>query len=542
MNTKLICLLVSLWSYQIIIAQGSYTSYKPFNHDILIHTSKPTYTAGEKIWLSIYLINSNTQQMLVLTHPVYVQLYAPNGSLVISQTIYTAAGRGSGSIKLSPSLSSGIYRLQAFTQSMVLAKQSSFEQQIYIGTQLPINQHNIYKIPDEELKIHTNFTSYSKRSPITVTIEADSSLEATVSISVYKDNYSQPVNSFDISRLSASPKLLSSETKEELFFMGKATKNNGSVVKNGQVILQMEIGNRLKFFSTETDSAGFFIFNNLDFEGEQMAYWQINNAKGKALADANIRWIKFPRIAAKIDSLASQKEPLNILNQPAIFISDGDSLDDGVKMLDELIVRSKKQTYTKSDLPVLHKETDVTFAVNFDFSPLPNGTDGREHNFYKLLRYYLPGCTVDPSDRPKFIIDGQVANNPEDFIDMSQIKRIELLRGASGLVYGSTCVYAIYTSSLERKNTISNTSTKTIKLQSYQSHQIFYIPNYKNISQDQIDNRQTLYWNPNCLIIPQKENLPISFYTSDINGNFKIVVQGISSKGPIYSESRFRVE
>lgn len=539
MNTKLICLLLSLWSYQIIIAQGIYTSYKPFNHDILIHTSKPTYVAGEKIWLSIYLINSNTQQLLVLTHPLYVQLYAPNGSLVISQTIYTAAGRGSGSLKLSPSLSPGIYRLQAFTQSMVLAKQSRYEIPIFVGVQPTTNGKIIKNLNFDRIKIRADSTTYSPRSAVKLMLDSDfePNLDATLSISVFHESNEIPRKAitFHTEKVDSG----TSETAEQLLYMGRVADKNGKSVKNGQVILFLDNENGQKTYLAETDSSGFFIFNNLVLEGEKMAYWQVNNSKRKTLPDANIKWIKFPQIPLRIDSFETNSEPIQKILQPSVYKSDGDSvIVDEAKLLNDVIIRAKRQEQQRLGTPVLHKASDVSFAINFENNQFPNMHDGREHGFYKMLRY-LPKCP--PGSPPKYLIDGVTMDNPEEFVDTRQIKRIELLRGAYGMIYGSTCVYAVYTFGVENKPEQKKHSAHFKKLEGYQPKQTFYSPNHEKGKIEE-DNRQTLYWNPELTFQPKQKEVSIRFFTSDITGTYRVEVQGMSNKGPVFAETSFVVE
>jgi hypothetical protein len=56
------------------------------------------------------------------------------------------------------------------------------------------------------------------------------------------------------------------------------------------------------------------------------------------------------------------------------------------------------------------------------------------------------------------------------------------------------------------------------------------------------DYRHTLYWNP--FVKPENDkSATVSFYTSDLNGEFEIIVEGITSEGKMLcGYSRFQVK
>jgi hypothetical protein len=72
----------------------------------------------------------------------------------------------------------------------------------------------------------------------------------------------------------------------------------------------------------------------------------------------------------------------------------------------------------------------------------------------------------------------------------------------------------------------------------------YYSPDYskKSESMDKIpDYRNQLYWNPAVIITNQR--LPIEFYTSDVKGDFEIIVEGIQANGnPVHYRDVIHVE
>jgi hypothetical protein len=77
-----------------------------------------------------------------------------------------------------------------------------------------------------------------------------------------------------------------------------------------------------------------------------------------------------------------------------------------------------------------------------------------------------------------------------------------------------------------------------------QSQREFYSPRYTtpDLRGSRLpDQRHQLYWNPNVKLIDGEVN-SINFYTSDVEGNFFIVIEGLSNNGlPGYSSTSFKV-
>jgi len=70
----------------------------------------------------------------------------------------------------------------------------------------------------------------------------------------------------------------------------------------------------------------------------------------------------------------------------------------------------------------------------------------------------------------------------------------------------------------------------------------FSQPNTNRLNQSHLpDFRSTLYWNPSFCLSKNKSH-SFRFYTSDVQGDFRIVVQGISNSGkPFYATNTFNV-
>jgi len=68
----------------------------------------------------------------------------------------------------------------------------------------------------------------------------------------------------------------------------------------------------------------------------------------------------------------------------------------------------------------------------------------------------------------------------------------------------------------------------------------FYPADYAQVNPSQPEYLSTIYWNHLCKIRPGND-ATIQFYTSDITGAFKIIVQGVAGKDVVYGEKSFTV-
>ena len=86
---------------------------------------------------------------------------------------------------------------------------------------------------------------------------------------------------------------------------------------------------------------------------------------------------------------------------------------------------------------------------------------------------------------------------------------------------------------------IPETSMLNVKGISYS--QEFYGEDYSIINPSIPEYQSTIFWKHACIVNSQEETT-LSFYTSDITGPFKIIIQGITDNDVIYGEKEFNVQ
>jgi hypothetical protein len=141
---------------------------------------------------------------------------------------------------------------------------------------------------------------------------------------------------------------------------------------------------------------------------------------------------------------------------------------------------------------------------------------------------------------PLVLLDGVIIKDIDKFLeyDPLKIRKLEVVSKvyyAGNLAYNGIINFTTYTGKLDAFEMDPNAVILDYK--GLQSKRIFNAPVYE--TEAQIENRlpdfrQLLYWKPDALI-GKKNNF--SFYTSDMNGNFMISVQGINKDGSIFNQN-----
>ncbi|MGQ8338601.1 hypothetical protein ACUNWD_18740 [Sunxiuqinia sp. A32] len=95
----------------------NYNTFSPIEK-VYLHTDRSFYVGGEDLWYSAYLVLGPFHLPSQRSKVLHVDLVAPDGSIVLSQTQSVNSGRGRGSMEVSSDLLPGKYRLRAYTDWM----------------------------------------------------------------------------------------------------------------------------------------------------------------------------------------------------------------------------------------------------------------------------------------------------------------------------------------------------------------------------------------------------------------------------------------
>ena len=526
--------------------------------NIHLHTNKEGYTAGESLWFSAYLTDSISGNLQKNREPLFVQIFVPNGKLANEQIVFTQNGRGAGVLKLNKAWSGGVYRLRAFTRAMF---PKAYQKQVIV--QQPNDKTLAYIPPTapqtinwpQPLKVNIGVEKYffAHREAIHIKIRATDAQNRPV----------QGTFSMSVSELMSVGTQENNSVLNELKPSKDSTRAfqrlNVGLKYEGQIIDQktragiaeaslvfMAVGTENHFTRTvNSDSKGFFVLDDLPVVGEQSVSYQINNKKGNALENATVAWQRFPP-KYELPALNYEQVKINQTQQEKQWQNaqqpDGElyaNFDDKGIQLGEVEVKTKaEETINEVGINKLHK--NYSFAKDFDPRyPLNMGIEG--------MALMVGGVSIASNGIringtmgvPLIIVDGLPFNIN---INSNDITRIEIIRGADAVIYGSAGVNGVVFVYTRRFNPKYNVTPKTkiATLKGFALAKPFYFPNH-NQPQAVSDNRLTLYWNPEISTDANGEAV-VSFYASDVSGNFKIMVEGMSQNNAGMATKLIRVD
>ncbi|GAB3320419.1 hypothetical protein GCM10027299_13670 [Larkinella ripae] len=96
------------------------------------HIDKPFYLTGDRLWLSAYVLEPTTSQVLFGEGALHVDLLTPEGKTVQHQWLRISEGRATGNFRLSDTLATGIYRLRAYTDDDYGSTRPAFERPVTV--------------------------------------------------------------------------------------------------------------------------------------------------------------------------------------------------------------------------------------------------------------------------------------------------------------------------------------------------------------------------------------------------------------------------
>jgi hypothetical protein len=497
------------------------------------------------------------------SQPLYVALHDTTGAVRTTDVLFGGMGRAEGYLIVPDSLPDGTYWLRAYTKAMLRNPSLRFDKSLRITRRTALTPQ-WYDAPAGTmltdtltLRITPDKTTAGLRQRVTVRFRAEFAgqpMQGSFAVRVTDHDLTDVSGRYSLLRQREEPpppKVNNTSVFPEmgLSFMGLVTvpKEERSV-PNATVTMLLRDSLRTSSRVIRTDAKGHFRLDSLDLIGTYPLFYQIANRKGQPVEGSTLY---LSRLTPSLN---------HPFGRPPVWVSpasrsriwltgqDGQSPDDTTraKLLEEVTVTGK------SDEPGLTRlHHDPTFAVDFG-EQTPNFT-----NVMELLSGRLPGVQVLSytddlgmtnyrvlirgvstwgNTDPLFLVDGVIIDIKQDrtlsFVNPSNVRRIEVISGANAAIYGSNGsngVIAIYT----RRGLNAppdRTKTQSINLVGYQPDRTFYQPDSVALQRPSPDLRQTLYWHPN-LRTGRDGWTEFSFYTSDLPGQYAIVLEGMTPTG-----------
>jgi hypothetical protein len=543
------------------VTEQQYTEYTEIPQEkVFLHFNSNFLLTGERLDYKAYCLNYNTNKFSNLSKIAYIELIDSNLKTIIKQKITLKKGEGQGDFFINTDLKSGNYKLIAYTQWMK-NKNLFYQENIYIIN--PFSNKVLVSNTDTQASvIKKNQTQnqyfvlekneYSKREKITIKLTKNAFLPKNASVSVRKiDEYSSKKKAAH-NFFTKNNKLFNKTVKNEVFLpdfrgellQGKVIAKNDKTnnVDNIRVGISFIGDNDLaKIASTDKDGNFYFYLQGRDYSEKVFAQvlkedkenYKIILIENKPL---NLDKLVFNDIVinenlAKLIDLRSKymqienaynskRQNSNInqnIDNTSFFEDDYTTynLDDYArfKTIKATMVEILKNTW------INRKGTNYTFHVK-------DNSDKLDYNTFPLI-----------------LIDGYIVDNHNELIDLNPklVKTISISKNIyqlnSKIYQGVISVKTFkknYTP-VKNNNIVKVDYKKPLTLKKYFSQTYNSDISLKRIP----DYRLQLLWQPN-IIDNQKD---ISFYTSDVTGDFEIDIQGFTNEGkPITIKEYFSVK
>jgi hypothetical protein len=209
--------------------------------------------------------------------------------------------------------------------------------------------------------------------------------------------------------------------------------------------------------------------------------------------------------------------------------------------------RQEKFINANSDTLAFYGRADESYRLD-DYTRFPV--------MEEVMREYVPGVLVRKrkdgfhfmvmddvnkavfpiTKAPLMMVDGVTFFDEDEImeVDPLKVKTLDVMRREYYLgmqTFSGLVSYTTYTGDLAGFKI--NPHSVVIDYEGLQRQREFYSPRYENQKQRESrlpDQRYLLYWNPSVSTAPDGK-AQISFYTSDVQGNFEVIVEGLDEQG-----------
>jgi hypothetical protein len=534
-----------------------------FYEKTYVHTDKPYYYPGERIWFKAYMNYYYQPWRDSLSKTLYVELINPEKEIVLEKTLRIDSGRAHNDFIVPDTLKAGTYYLRAYTNL-----QRNFGDDKLFVKPIPIlnlTDKVVYNNEQEEekrsdqLTIKTDKPAYKTRDKIILTLQL-------------KDKDSNPMaGNFSISITDAAQVMKVPEwgtiedkltiRKEEIHkitnlpypleygvgFSGQFVNDTGKPEKTMLTFMQLNPRNVLM---AETDAKGFFQQRGLNLYDTTTFYYKADKAKD--LPYGNVKLLERDRPAMNFTQTDYKIDVIETGSVQRIF-SEYEKPKD-VTLLKEVEVKGRRID------PDVAKKTKSAYGASDVL--LTDQDLGLEKKGYPNLLYYIvgkvPGLDVYPdvpaiaftraatqsitfqggplvtvNDVPMAGDAAQVLSmiNPNNVESIGFTKRVNVLYGSQG-AFG---VISIFLKNGISEQTQTAPNYKTLTIFGYSKPSKWRAPDYDNPQVDHSigDYRSTIYWNPEIAIDKNTGEKTFSFFAADLESTYRIEVQGVARDGSL---------
>ena len=533
---------------------------------VYVHTDKTCYLAGEEVWLKFYTIDTHFRP----------SSFSKVGYIEISNTERPKAqlklaldnGSGSGKVKIPTDAPSGIYELTGYTRYMRNeGEKVFFRKSIAVINTFRVSDSDPIELADsaeiypkgkpattENIHIKTSQSNYNTRQLVELTINRlpDEVSDLTVSVSRNDSLVTLPPleESTWRKQVTATPGTFSGKWIPEYeghIICGQIESPTGETLKqvqNEPISADIAfVGKDIRYVQGQVESGGNTLFYTSHVYGTNdvvAAAWNINGEPFRM----NILSPFSEKLPQNLPSLKLYRNKKRLLERSIGIqlqqVTVLDSLDHAIPLQSCYGL----QPYLNYNLDEYTRFNTMTETfVEFVRSVIIRKVNGK-----RRLRVLKEGEKRFNIGNTLVLLDGVPIHDHEDILkyDPRLVKKIEIYNGRYG--FGGEVFECMISLTTQRGDLPSIQLSDDSRLTVYECPQLpvtFKMPEYKDATDKKSrrpDFRHTLYWNPS-VETEAGIDTTLSFYTSDLEGEFKVVVEGFTLKGElIRGEVNFHVK
>lgn len=552
-------------SPSICLAQTNTASTERILYAETIHThlARRVYVTGEVLWFKLYVQVGPRQLPSPLSKVAYVELLDDHYRPVLQSKIAIDNSTGKGSWLLPATLSGGQYLLRAYTKwikdnktPIAAAYVSIINPEKNAGAHLKKTISN----PVTPLAKRTGLNidglagHFQPREKISFTLENNDHPLQDISIAVYKMDSLEPdpVDCFEKSLAKAGTEEWAHnrpipEYSGHLISGRLLDRSTGKPASGIRTLLTVP-GDRFHFGNCVSDSNGRLVFDVKRIAGTENIILQYPNTQ-----PGSYRFeIDHPFLdPEKSDSITYAFMPLEWKKQVEERVT--------ASQLQAAFYNRKKESFFLpgfNDSSAFFGKPDKTYLLD-DYT--------RFASMEEVLREYVSEIQVRKiegnfrlrmlnipyklyfDENPLVLVDGVPVFDMNKVIalDPLKVRKLDILARKfylGSLAFNGIAAFSTYNGDLG--NLTLDSSVVIMDYPGLQLERQFNMPDYSDsmTKEDRkADLRNLLYWNPDIQLQKgRKENL--SFYASDLEGDFIMVIQGINQEGvPVFQTKKFSI-
>jgi hypothetical protein len=539
---KIKYLLVALCFMPCLFAQNTNenTAITVKNEQYIIQTNTDFYLSGENILYKITNLLPNNS----LSKIAYVELINSKNISVFKHKLLVSDGIANNDFFIPTDIETDQYKIITYTNLMLNNNDISSKDIFILNPYLPFPEK--FKIKDKDLKplssptllsassdLKTNKKEFTKREKASITVDKNLSGNFVLSVTKVDSIPNQVVTYQNLFKTETNTS--SSSTKEYPEHRGEViagklvAKNNTTAVANKKIALSFP-GEHFEFKVATTDKNGNFKFILESLSGEEAYFQTLENNKEEysiVFPESHRFNFNFPSENPKINSnYGSAILKRSIANQiQNIYNHTKNDTVVGYKKIKPFYYSADKEYILKDYNPqnsiheVIIEYINEIYVTKIDGKQKIKVYD-YEINFsnqYNNTIVLVNGFLIQDFEEI-------LSYDPDEFIKVSVVNKGYFLNNHifNGVVNFTT-------KDLNYLPTISEYVTKKI-IDRPQLKKRYYTVDYsKNTFEKIPDYRYQLCWEPNITEISNQK--PFEFYTSDVPGNYKIIIEGVTKSG-----------